>query len=154
MRSCLFTMVASLLVAPSAQALELHLVCRGETSRNAPQTGYASAYGSGGYASGSVTVPDREITPDTVSIEVTDAAARVQVPPKMLPPIHGAGHDGWWSLSDLRISDSAITGRYKVNIFNTAKVVIDRRTGALSIDGLTESFRGICEVADPAARKF
>ena len=101
MRPHFLGLLGALVVAPSAQALDLHLVCRGETNRNAPKAAYASAYGSGGYASGTVIVPGREVTADTVVIEVTDAAARVQVPAKMLPPIHGAGRNGWWDLSSL-----------------------------------------------------
>jgi len=142
------------LAAPPAHALDLHLVCRGQTDKSVPRTAFASVSGTSGYASGTVIASGRETFLDEVSVEVVDGGARVMVPPKMLPPIHGGGHDGWWPVDQLQISDREIVGRYSVNVFNKAKLRIDRQTGSIAIDGLTESFRGTCEVADPAARKF
>lgn len=39
-----------------------------------------------------------------------------------------------------------ITALYRMNLFNSPKVVIDRQTGSLSIDGI-EKFYGQCSKA-------
>lgn len=66
----------------------------------------------------------------------------------MLPRLRG-GKDGWFELDDVKFSDSSITGTAQVNIINSPKVHLDRRTGHISINGKAGDFSGECRKFDP-----
>ena len=141
-----------------AAADEFHLSCGGIGPHLEATTTYGSAsFSNGGSASGSATAYSRAQSPDRLVIEIDQQGSRIRVPTTIIPPLHGGGKDGWWTLTDVNISDSEISGRFSLNPINKPRVRIDRRTGDLSIEGFGKTgFRGACEKFEPspAERKF
>lgn len=77
-------------------------------------------------------------------VEVRDGQGRIHLSGRLIAPLNSGGRDGWWDLSDLRITRDQITGRYRMNGLNSPSVDIDRRTGRIEINGL-EHFSGHCD---------
>ncbi len=82
-----------------------------------------------------------------VQVEVRGDQARIHLTGKLVAPLHSGDVDGWWALSNLIVSPDSITGQYRMNGLNSPRVVIDRRSGRLRIDGI-EHFRGECDAGD------
>jgi hypothetical protein len=141
-------------ISTTAQALELTLVCQGQTQAQVAHGSFATACGDNKCVNANGFTTRTRETADVLTVELHDSGGRIQVPRAMLPPIHGPGKNGWWDLDELQVNDREITGRYSVNVLNVPRVRIDRQTGTITIDGHSENYRGSCEVADPAARKF
>ena len=92
---------------------------------------------------------------DRMLVEINDEMIRVRLPRAIVPPINSGGADGWWTLSDPKVTEAEITGKLRLNPFNKPVVRIDRQTGDIEVQGSFKmSFRGTCDVANPAARKF
>ena len=80
---------------------------------------------------------------------------RVRYPAAITPVVHGGGDAaGWWPIRDLAAGDDAFTGRIALNLFNTARFAIDRRSGGLVLTGLDTSVTGRCARATPGPRLF
>lgn len=139
----------------SANALDLKLRCDGvATFPEAEQTS-ASVMGAGGYASGSATTVRRGEIKDRMLVDIAGEAGRVRLPRVMVPPVNSGGEGGWWPLQDVTISDTEISGRFRLNPLNKPVVRIDRTTGAIEVQGSFKlSFRGACAVAEPEERRF
>lgn len=89
-----------------------------------------------------------------VQFDFRDGGGRVHLSGKMIPPLHSGGHDGWWPLEEVQMTQERITARYHVNGMNRPKVNIDRRSGMVEIKGMT-SFNGRCDLGDwGAGRRF
>ncbi len=82
-----------------------------------------------------------------VQVELYGDHGRIHLGDDMVPPLHSGGSNGWWDLSDLSTTGDRITATYRLNGMNKPRLSIDRRTGQLSITGLTE-FHGHCDVGD------
>ncbi|MDB5452181.1 MAG: hypothetical protein JWO33_759 [Caulobacteraceae bacterium] len=82
-----------------------------------------------------------------VQVEVRGSRGRIHLTGKLVAPIHSGDVDGWWELKDLSVDRDRITGQYRLNGLNSPKVVIDRRSGRIRIDGI-EHFRGECDAGD------
>jgi hypothetical protein len=82
-----------------------------------------------------------------VQIELYGDHGRIHLSDDMVPPLHSGGSNGWWDLSDLVMTVNSITATYRLNGMNKPRLNIDRRTGQLSITGLTE-FHGHCDIGD------
>lgn len=85
---------------------------------------------------------------DTIRVELREDGGRIQVPAAMLPPELRGGEDGWYELRDFSRSDIAYRARVRVNFINSAKVEIDRVSGALRIDGGQSGFTGMCRAVE------
>jgi hypothetical protein len=144
--------------SPKASAEVLLLSCNGIGSQTAADMSFGSAYSSDGTSfTGSSTSYRTQESADQTVVELQDGNGRIRVPSTILPPIHGGGDHGWWPLSDIVIGESEITARFSLNIFNKPKVVIDRRSGQIQINGLgQDDFRGTCDRLDPSinSRRF
>lgn len=85
--------------------------------------------------------------PATVMIEIfrdgSGYNGRIHPSGRLVPPIHGGDRGGWWNLKNLVISGDEVRGRYTLNGLNKPRLVVDRRTGRISIDGI-EKFYGRC----------
>ncbi|MDB5474939.1 MAG: hypothetical protein JWP49_450 [Phenylobacterium sp.] len=154
MSKWLFASVLLGLAPSSASALDLTLTCQGMSERTVANSSFGSVSGSGGYASGSFTSFQKRDGAESIMVSISADAGKVQVPRRLLPPLHTGGEDGWWPLTDVRVSDTEIRGHYTLNPFNHPEVRIDRVAGTISIDGFHQSFRGSCAAVDPNTRKF
>jgi len=138
--------------APSISVADtLHLVClgAGSTNRLAGTTVYGQAGGESVWAQA---MSARSVGfDDQVDIDIVDnSSGKIRMPRAMLPPLHG-GEAGWFKLSDVKVSEDAITGTAQVNIINSPKVRLDRMTGHISINGKAGDCSGECRKFDPAA---
>ncbi|GEM_PF-1569890 len=92
----------------------------------------------------------------TVEIELTPAdgeyAGRIKPPRDLVPPLHAGDNRGWWSLGNVRASGDVLTADFHLNGLNRPRLRLDRRTGDLSLDGLSR-FSGTCTTAG-AGRLF
>lgn len=90
-----------------------------------------------------------------VTIQISGDTGRIQLPGKLLPDLHSGG-DGqnWWTLGELSVTADQIRATYKLNALNHPKVVIDRRTGLVTMKGVNVDFSGRCDAIDPGARRF
>lgn len=88
----------------------------------------------------------------SVTIQIDGDVGRVRPAKSMLPPLRSDSDGGWYDIRSLSISRDTISGEFKLNGLNRPKLSIDRRTGHITLDGLTK-FRGTCSPLD-ADRKF
>lgn len=90
-----------------------------------------------------------------VQIELYGDHGRIHLGPKLVPPIHSGGNDGWWDLDNLVVTPDRITGSYRLNGLNKPKLLIDRRSGRIMIEAQT-NFSGQCDIGDWGAntRRF
>jgi hypothetical protein len=146
-------------IAPaSAWAEEFHLSCGGMSTGLGTTTTFGSVdANNGASASGSATSYYRTQSADRLVLEIDDKGAKIRVPTTLIPPLHGGGQGGWWTLTDVSVSESEISGKFSLNPINKPRLRVDRRTGDIAISGLgATGFRGTCERFEPApeARKF
>ncbi|MDZ4375720.1 MAG: hypothetical protein U1C74_30430 [Phenylobacterium sp.] len=88
-----------------------------------------------------------------LTIQIADGGARIQLPKRLIPPLNNNGGSDWWNIRDLSVSDDQITGWFKLNGMNQPKVRIDRRSGRISVKGMSE-FHGTCDPVDAGAKRF
>lgn len=90
-----------------------------------------------------------------VQIELYGSEGRIQLGPKLVPPIHSGDDHGWWDLDNVVVTADTITASYRLNGLNKPKVKIDRRSGLINIKGMTD-FSGRCDAGDWGAgqRRF
>lgn len=89
-----------------------------------------------------------------VLVEIDGDRGSIRLPKKLIPPVHSGGSSGWWDLQNVRTDRDEITATFKLNGFNKPNLLIDRRTGRISIKGMS-SFRGDCQSnEDDGRRKF
>ena len=88
----------------------------------------------------------------SVEVQIDGDIGRIRPAKKMVPALHSDSDGGWYDLSDLSISRDSIRGQFKLNGANRPKLSIDRRSGRITIEGLT-NFKGTCDSLD-ADRRF
>jgi hypothetical protein len=88
-----------------------------------------------------------------VTVQINGDQGRIRLPKRLIPPINSGGSERWWDLENLQISLNEIRGRYRMNGLNKPKVVIDRMSGEIAIDGI-EHFNGRCNPVDAGMRRF
>lgn len=94
---------------------------------------------------GSDVVSTNEGFNSDVQIELYGDHGRIHLGPKLVPPIHSGGHEGWWDLENLMVTPDRITASYRLNGLNHPKVDIDRRSGRIQLKGQTD-FSGQCDI--------
>jgi hypothetical protein len=88
-----------------------------------------------------------------VTVDLSVDGARVRLPATMTPALKIGDRDGWYALTDLSVSETAISGRFRLNIVNRPTVSIDRITGDIDIRGSGGlSFQGQCAKAAAEAK--
>jgi hypothetical protein len=141
--------------SPPSPNPKLSLVCVGQGEQARRDVTTASIYSSQGSASGYATSTHDRAYQDTVSVELDEnGGGRLRPPETFIPPAHGGGMDGWWTIQNLVVTGDEISGRISFNIFNSPAVHINRSSGMISIFGMKTSFTGQCEKVDPSVRKF
>lgn len=127
------------------QTTPLELTCGGGGAANRADT--ATVYGvenSGNSAWPTMHDWHREAFRDRVEIRITGEGGRIRLPKAMLPAVENDS-DGWFRLSNLKMSGQTLTAAAAVDLMNNPKVRIDRATGAISISGAAGSYDGVCE---------
>lgn len=88
----------------------------------------------------------------TINVSIHGDRAEIQLPKSLIPPLHGSDNNGWWNVDDLIVGHDEIRGQFRLNGLNQPRMTINRRSGAVTIDGLIK-FSGRCE-PDDGHRRF
>lgn len=88
----------------------------------------------------------------SINVSIHENSGDIRLPKSLIPPLHSGGRDGWWPIEDLIIGHDEIRGRFALNGLNRPSLVINRRNGTLTIDGLIK-FSGRCD-PDDGHRRF
>lgn len=88
----------------------------------------------------------------TINVSIHGDRGDIQLPKSLIPPLHGDSNNGWWTIDDLIVGHDEIRGKFRLNGLNQPRIVINRRSGGITIDGLTK-FSGRCD-ADDGHRRF
>lgn len=88
----------------------------------------------------------------TISISIHGDRGDIQLPKSLIPPLHGDNNSGWWNIDELIVGHDEIRGKFRLNGLNQPHLTINRRSGAITIDGLIK-FNGRCD-ADEGHRRF
>jgi len=67
------------------------------------------------------------------TLEFEGDGGRIAPPSALLPSISGRGEDGWWDLENVEVSASEVRGRFSLNWINKPTVIVDRRSGQITI---------------------
>ncbi len=151
MRFRLLAALSIALIPGVSLADPLELVCSGEGTKTEAQTTYGSARTSGGETvSGSSNTYRRVVIPAQIWLKITgDDTASMKLPRSLIPPLHSGGHESWWPLNDLQITDESIAGTFRLNFMNKGRLVVDRHTGQIEMTALGGGFSGVCKKAEP-----
>ncbi len=87
-----------------------------------------------------------------VNISIHADDGRIRIPKQLIPPLNSGGSDGWWNIDELLVGHNEIRGRFRLNGLNRPSIVIDRRSGSITVDGMIK-FNGRCE-QDSGHRRF
>ena len=130
------------------------LLCYGEGERlsNEYRSGYEWDHDKHRYESRSGYELTTEDYDTSVEVQIDGDVGRIRPAKKMVPAMHSTSDGGWYELSELSISRDTIQGKFKFNGANRPKLSIDRRSGRITIEGMT-NFKGSCDPLD-ADRKF
>ena len=130
------------------------LICYGEGQRygNQYKSGYEWDPDKRRYVPRSGVELTRQDYDTSVTVEIDGGRGRIRPAKNMIPPIHSDSDAGWYDISNLSISRDMIRGEFKLNGANRPKLMIDRRAGRITLDGLTK-FSGTCDPLD-GDRKF
>lgn len=129
--------------------LNVHLICGGDGVQSRTEFGVGQlTTPQGSYTS---TQSYRRDTPfsEEVLIELSGDSGRVRIPQTMLPLIRG-GDGGWMQLRNISVTPTEITASATINLFNRARLRINRITGIMSMSVLRGRFDGRCEAYDPS----
>lgn len=141
----------------AGNAVDLGLVCFGDGARDGIATGTRwtwnpdrDHYDYGTYSEGR-----RETFDASLMIQLWNGGGRIRLPRSLVPPIHSRGDGNWWDLTDVRSGRDTITATYRLNGLNKPRVTIDRRTGRITVQGLSNyGFRGSCDEVGDGNRRF
>jgi len=137
--------------------VDLGLVCFGDGSK----TGFASGTtwnwnrDRDRYESGTYTETKHEVFDASLMVQTWAGGGRIRLPKSLIPPINSRGNQGWWDLYDVSIGPDLIRGTYRLNGLNKPRVVIDRRSGRITVEGMSDyGFRGTCDMIGHEPRRF
>jgi hypothetical protein len=137
--------------------VELGLVCFGDGSK----TGFASGTtwnwnrDRDRYESGTYTETRKEVFDASLMVQTWAGGGRIRLPKSLIPPINSRGNQGWWDLSDVSVSPDAVRASYRLNGLNKPRLVIDRRSGRITVTGMSDyGFRGTCDLIGHEPRRF
>lgn len=137
--------------------VELGLVCFGDGSKDGIATGSTWTWNRerNRYEYGTYTASRTQVFDASLMLQTWAGGGRIRLPRSLVPPIHSGGQDGWWDLYDVAVSPDAIRATYRLNGLNKPRVTIDRRSGRITVQGLSDyGFRGSCDTIGRQRRKF
>jgi hypothetical protein len=135
--------------APGGYREHIALICYGEGQRYANQykSGYEWNPDKRRYVPRSGVELTRQDYDTSVTIDIDGGRARIRPAKNMIPPIHSNSDAGWYDITNLSVSRDIIRGEFKLNGANRPKLMIDRRAGRITLDGMTR-FSGTCDRLD------
>lgn len=139
------------------RSVDLGLVCFGDGSRTGLASGTTWTWNRDRdrYEYGRYNETRREDFDTTLTIQTWAGGGRIRLPRSLIPPINSRGDSGWWDLYDVSIGPDTIQGTYRLNGLNKPRVVIDRRSGRITVKGAYDyGFRGTCDLVDHGSRRF
>ena len=139
------------------RSVGLGLVCFGDGSQNGIASGTTWTWNRDRdrYEQGTYSETTREVFDASLMIQTWDGGGRIRLPRSLIPPINSRGNNGWWDLYDVVAGPDIIRATYRLNGLNKPRVVIDRRTGRITVQGTASyGFRGSCDVIGHEPRKF
>lgn len=137
-----------------ARGEDIQLVCYGEAEKIVMEnhSGMEWDYDKHHYVQKSTVETGKSHFDTAVNVSIQGGAAQIRLPKQLIPAIHGDSSNGWWDLMDLVVGHDEIRGRFQLNALNRPTVVINRRSGVITVDGLIK-FSGRCD-ADDGHRRF
>lgn len=145
----------TILANPMQSAERLDLICSGGGAANKTDSTTVQGWdNNGNYATGTAQSNSRVGFADQVDLWIEGESGSIRLPRIMLPLFRG-GKDGWFTLKNVKVTDTEINASAAVNPLNNPKVRIDRRTGVISISGKAGQYTGECKKVDAAtANRF
>lgn len=137
-------LIALALLQTAVPSLELTCTGNGIATREEVATVYG-AENSGNSAWPTMHARTTARFAERVTLRVANGESHIRLPEAMLPAGHGS--DSWFALGNLEIAGESITGFAAVNPLSRPRVHLDRKTGAIRIDGRSASYSGICGTA-------
>ena len=148
-------LMVGIFLATSAFGEGLTLVCSGEAivTENTTARSNEIPLNAGDYQTDGVTFTGKRNMNAVLTFHMSEDQSKgwVKVPKSMRPPF---SRKDKFSLTKLSAGESEINARFKINMMNQPKIVIDRNTGIIEYNGLGTSFSGACEKIDVAKKKF
>lgn len=96
-----------------------------------------------------------EVFDASLMLQLWEGGGRIRLPRSLIPPINSRGDNGWWDLREVSVGPNGITASYRLNGLNRPRLLIDRRTGRITLQGAANySFRGSCEEVGRGSRRF
>lgn len=141
----------------NGRPVSLGLVCFGDGKRDGIASGTRWTWNSGhnryDYDSYSETRP--EMFDASLMVQTWEGGGRIRLPKSLIPPLNSRGNNGWWDLSDVAVGPDTIRGTYRLNGLNKPRIVIDRRSGRITVQGFSNyGFRGTCDTIGHEPRRF
>lgn len=137
--------------------VEIGLVCFGDGSRDGIASGTTWTWNNerDRYEYGRYNETRREVFDASLMVQTWPGGGRIRLPRSLIPPINSRGDNGWWDLYDVSVGPDQIRATYRLNGLNKPHVVIDRRTGRITVTGTASyGFRGSCDLIGNQPRRF
>lgn len=137
--------------------VDLGLVCFGDGTRNgiSSETTWTWNAERDRYEHNLRNQSTTEIFEASLMIQIWSDGGRIRLPRALIPPINSRGNQGWWELYDVVVSPDTIRATYRLNGLNKPRLVIDRRSGRITVQGTSSyGFRGSCDVIGQEQRRF
>ncbi len=136
----------------------LGLVCFGDGTHDGVATGTTWTWNPrrDRYEYGSYTESRPEMFDASLMVQTWDGGGRIRLPKSLIPPINSRGNNGWWDLSNVSVGPDEIRATYRLNGLNKPRIVIDRRSGRITVQGSSNyGFRGRCDtIGHDQPRRF
>lgn len=126
----------------------LGLVCFGDGGRDGLASGTQWQWNAQRerYGYGTYTQTRREMFDTSLMVQLWDGGGRIRLPKSLIPPINSRGDNGWWDLTDVRAGPDMIAATYRLNGLNKPRLTINRRSGRITVQGMSNyGFRGSCD---------
>lgn len=137
--------------------VDLGLVCFGDGTKSGVASGTTWTWNRDRdrYEYGRYTESTTEVFDASLMVQTWDGGGRVRLPRSLIPPINSRGNNGWWDLYDVSVGPDEIRATYRLNGLNKPKMVIDRRSGRITVQGIASyGFRGTCDMIGHEPRRF
>jgi hypothetical protein len=139
------------------QSVDLGLVCFGDGSKTGLASGTTWTWNRerDRYEYGTYNTTRTEVFDASLMVQTWGGGGRIRLPRSLIPPINSRGNNGWWDLYDVSIGPDVIRGTYRLNGLNKPRVMIDRRSGRITVQGTADyGFRGTCDMIGHEPRRF
>lgn len=139
------------------QSVSLGLVCFGDGSKTGLASGTTWTWNRDRdrYEYGTYNTTRTEVFDASLMVQTWAGGGRIRLPRSLIPPINSRGDNGWWDLYDVSIGPDVIRATYRLNGLNKPRVVIDRTSGRITVQGMADyGFRGTCDMIGHEPRRF